>query len=78
MNQLRHALTASVALTALALTIQPLFAQSCDAEPATRAANDAFTKSLPFATRRVAGFVRVGRLGHRANMAVRCRLVVPG
>jgi alkyl sulfatase BDS1-like metallo-beta-lactamase superfamily hydrolase len=51
MNQLRHALTVSVAMTALALTAQPLFAQSKDAEPSTRAANDAFVKSLPFSDR---------------------------
>ena len=30
---------------------QPAFAQSNDAEPATRAANDAFVKSLPFSDR---------------------------
>ena len=30
---------------------QPLSAQSRDAEPATRAANDAFIKSLPFSDR---------------------------
>jgi alkyl sulfatase BDS1-like metallo-beta-lactamase superfamily hydrolase len=51
MNQLRTALTVSVVLTAFALAAQPLFAQSRDAEPATRAANDAFVKSLPFADR---------------------------
>jgi alkyl sulfatase BDS1-like metallo-beta-lactamase superfamily hydrolase len=51
MNQLRHALTIPVALTALALTAQPLFAQSKDAEPATRAVNEAFVKSLPFSDR---------------------------
>src|SRR3954451_20302574 len=51
MNQLRHALTSSAALVVLALTTQPLLAQSKDAEPATRAANDVFTKSLPFSDR---------------------------
>jgi hypothetical protein len=40
MKQLRHALTVSAALAAFALTPQPLSAQSRDAEPATRAAND--------------------------------------
>lgn len=51
MKKLGTALTLSAALAALALTAQPLFAQSKDAEPATRAANDAFTKSLPFSDR---------------------------
>ena len=51
MNRSRHASTFSVALTALALTTQPLTAQSRDAEPATRAANEAFVKSLPFSDR---------------------------
>ena len=35
----------------LALTAPPLSAQSKDAEPATRAANDAFVKALPFSDR---------------------------
>jgi alkyl sulfatase BDS1-like metallo-beta-lactamase superfamily hydrolase len=51
MNRLRHALTHSAVVAAFALTTQPLLAQSKDAEPATRAANDAFTKSLPFSDR---------------------------
>jgi alkyl sulfatase BDS1-like metallo-beta-lactamase superfamily hydrolase len=51
MNQLRHSLTTSVALAALALTVPPLLAQSRDAESATRAANEAFVKSLPFSDR---------------------------
>jgi alkyl sulfatase BDS1-like metallo-beta-lactamase superfamily hydrolase len=49
MKQLRHAWTVSAAWIAVALTIQPGFSQSKDAEPATRAVNDAFVKSLPFA-----------------------------
>jgi alkyl sulfatase BDS1-like metallo-beta-lactamase superfamily hydrolase len=51
MKQLRHAVTLSAASIAVALTIQPGFAQSKDAEPATRAANEAFVKSLPFSDR---------------------------
>ncbi len=51
MSELRHALTTSAILTALVLTTPPLLAQSRDAEPATRAANDAFIKSLPFSDR---------------------------
>jgi alkyl sulfatase BDS1-like metallo-beta-lactamase superfamily hydrolase len=51
MKPLRHAVTLSAAWIAVALTIQPGFSQSKDAEPATRAANDAFAKSLPFADR---------------------------
>jgi alkyl sulfatase BDS1-like metallo-beta-lactamase superfamily hydrolase len=38
-------------LGSFALNSSPLSAQSKDAEPATRAANDAFTKSLPFSDR---------------------------
>jgi alkyl sulfatase BDS1-like metallo-beta-lactamase superfamily hydrolase len=48
-DKLRTALT--ISLIAFALTPQPLFAQSRDAEPATRAANEAFIKSLPFSDR---------------------------
>jgi alkyl sulfatase BDS1-like metallo-beta-lactamase superfamily hydrolase len=51
MKPLRHAVTLSAAWIAVALTIQPGYAQSKDAEPATRAVNDAFAKSLPFADR---------------------------
>src|SRR3954451_14027760 len=51
MKQLRHALTLAAALSAAALTPAPVLAQSRDAEPATRAANDAFLKSLPFSDR---------------------------
>jgi alkyl sulfatase BDS1-like metallo-beta-lactamase superfamily hydrolase len=40
----------AILLTALALA-SPAFAQSRDAEPATRAANGAFVKSLPFSGR---------------------------
>jgi hypothetical protein len=36
------------ALGSFALNSSPVSAQSKDAEPATRAANDAFIKSLPF------------------------------
>src|SRR4051812_43594915 len=41
----------AAALLAVALTAQPASAQSRDAEPATRAANDAFLKALPFSDR---------------------------
>ena len=51
MNQLRTTLTTVTVLAVFALTAQPVSAQSRDAEPATRAANDAFVKSLPFADR---------------------------
>jgi alkyl sulfatase BDS1-like metallo-beta-lactamase superfamily hydrolase len=51
MKQRHTTLTTSAALLALALTTQPLWAQSKNAEPATRAANDAFVKSLPFSDR---------------------------
>src|SRR5882757_6779887 len=51
MKQLRHAWTLSAALTAFALMTLQAFAQSRDAEPATRAANDAFVKALPFSDR---------------------------
>jgi alkyl sulfatase BDS1-like metallo-beta-lactamase superfamily hydrolase len=51
MKQLRHAVTLSAASIAVALTIQPGYSQSKDAEPATRAANEAFVKSLPFSNR---------------------------
>jgi alkyl sulfatase BDS1-like metallo-beta-lactamase superfamily hydrolase len=51
MNQLRTMLILPAMATAFALTPQPLSAQSRDAEPATRAANEAFTKSLPFSDR---------------------------
>jgi alkyl sulfatase BDS1-like metallo-beta-lactamase superfamily hydrolase len=51
MKQLRHALTVSAVVAALVLTPQPLLAQSRDADPATRAANDAFAKTLPFSDR---------------------------
>jgi alkyl sulfatase BDS1-like metallo-beta-lactamase superfamily hydrolase len=51
MIQPRHAWTTAAALTALALTTQPLLAQSKDAEPATRAANEAFVKAQPFSDR---------------------------
>ncbi len=51
MKRLLTTLTCSAALATLALTAAPLFAQSRDAEPATRAANEAFVKSLPFSDR---------------------------
>src|SRR5258707_8966863 len=50
MNWLRTSIP-SVALFAFALMTQPLHAQSKDAEPATRAANEAFATSLPFSDR---------------------------
>jgi alkyl sulfatase BDS1-like metallo-beta-lactamase superfamily hydrolase len=51
MDRFRTTSAISVMVTAFALTTQPLFAQSKDAEPATRAANDAFVKALPFSDR---------------------------
>ncbi len=51
MNQLRNALSLVTVLACSALAIGPLLAQSRDAEPATRAANDAFLTSLPFSDR---------------------------
>jgi alkyl sulfatase BDS1-like metallo-beta-lactamase superfamily hydrolase len=51
MMQLSQALICSAAVVVLVLTTQPLLAQSKDAEPATRAANEAFIKSLPFSDR---------------------------
>jgi alkyl sulfatase BDS1-like metallo-beta-lactamase superfamily hydrolase len=51
MNQLRITSRISAAAAVFALITQPLFAQSKDAEPATRAANDAFVKALPFSDR---------------------------
>src|ERR1700761_7810198 len=41
----------AAALAAFALAASAAFAQSRDAEPATRAVNDAFLKSLPFSDR---------------------------
>src|SRR4051795_6474087 len=49
MNQPRA--TLALSLAAVVLATQPLSAQPRDAEPATRAANDAFLKSLPFSDR---------------------------
>ena len=51
MNSPLRTLILLAALGASALPCQQLSAQSKDAEPATRAANDAFVKSLPFADR---------------------------
>ena len=51
MNGLLKTLIFSTAFGAAALCCQQVSAQSKDAEPATRAANDAFVKSLPFADR---------------------------
>jgi alkyl sulfatase BDS1-like metallo-beta-lactamase superfamily hydrolase len=51
MDRHRDILAAAVMLTAFALHPSPIQAQSKDAEPATRAANQAFAKSLPFADR---------------------------
>jgi alkyl sulfatase BDS1-like metallo-beta-lactamase superfamily hydrolase len=51
MNSHLKTLILLAALGASALPCQQLSAQSKDAEPATRAANDAFVKSLPFADR---------------------------
>ncbi|MEA2868758.1 MAG: linear primary-alkylsulfatase [Bradyrhizobium sp.] len=51
MNGLLKALIVSAAFGVCAFHWQPVSAQSKDAEPATRAANDAFVKSLPFSDR---------------------------
>lgn len=51
MNGLLRTLTLVVAFGGSALQCQPASAQSRDAEPATRAVNDSFVKSLPFADR---------------------------
>src|SRR4051812_5895743 len=51
MNDHRLARLSAAALAAFALTTSAALAQSRDAEPATRAANDAFLKSLPFSDR---------------------------
>jgi alkyl sulfatase BDS1-like metallo-beta-lactamase superfamily hydrolase len=51
MNSLLKTLIFSAALGAGALQCQQVSAQSRDAEPATRAANNAFAKSLPFSDR---------------------------
>lgn len=51
MNCYLRALIAAAAFGAGALHCQQVSAQSRDAEPATRAANDAFVKSLPFSDR---------------------------
>lgn len=51
MNSLLRTLIFSTALGAGALNCQQVSAQSKDAEPATRAANEAFVKSLPFSDR---------------------------
>ena len=51
MNSLLKTLIFSAALGAGALNCQQVSAQSKDAEPATRAVNEAFVKSLPFSDR---------------------------
>ena len=51
MNTSLRTLILLAALGAVAMPCQQLSAQSKDAEPATRAANDGFVKSLPFADR---------------------------
>jgi alkyl sulfatase BDS1-like metallo-beta-lactamase superfamily hydrolase len=51
MNHLRQTLISVAASAAFALNLSPASAQSKDAEPATRAANDAFVKALPFSDR---------------------------
>ncbi len=51
MNSLLRTLILLAALGAGALNCQQVSAQSKDAEPATRAANEAFVKSLPFSDR---------------------------
>src|SRR5258707_14928952 len=51
---MKHLVRTSILFAALgsfALNSSPISAQSRDAEPATRAANDAFLKSLPFSDR---------------------------
>jgi alkyl sulfatase BDS1-like metallo-beta-lactamase superfamily hydrolase len=47
----RNTTTVLAAVLVCAFNSQPAFAQSRDAEPATRTANEAFTKSLPFSDR---------------------------
>jgi alkyl sulfatase BDS1-like metallo-beta-lactamase superfamily hydrolase len=51
MNGLLRTLILSAAFGAAALSCQQVSAQSKDAEPATRAANEAFARSLPFSDR---------------------------
>src|SRR5450631_4870222 len=51
MNGLFKTLIISATFGATALSCQQVSAQSKDAEPATRAANESFVKSLPFADR---------------------------
>jgi len=51
MKRLGHATAMATAGIVFALTAQPGYAQSRDAEPATRAANEALVKSLPFSDR---------------------------
>jgi alkyl sulfatase BDS1-like metallo-beta-lactamase superfamily hydrolase len=51
MNGLLRTLIAAIALGACAFELSPASAQSKDPEPATRAANEAFVKSLPFSDR---------------------------
>jgi hypothetical protein len=61
MSSLLKTLTWLTAFGACALTCQQLSAQSKEAEPATRAANDAFVKSLPFSDRTDLAAVQQGR-----------------
>ena len=51
MNLVLKTLISLAAFGACALPCQQVSAQSKDAEPATRAANEAFVKSLPFSDR---------------------------
>jgi alkyl sulfatase BDS1-like metallo-beta-lactamase superfamily hydrolase len=51
MKRHRNILTWTAVLAACALHASPILAQSKDAEPATRALNDLFAKSLPFSDR---------------------------
>jgi alkyl sulfatase BDS1-like metallo-beta-lactamase superfamily hydrolase len=51
MQRHRNILTSAAVLVAFGLHASPILAQSKDAEPATRAVNDIFAKSLPFSDR---------------------------
>ena len=61
MSSLLKTLTWLTAFGACALHCQQLSAQSKEAEPATRAANDAFVKSLPFSDRTDLAAAQQGR-----------------
>jgi hypothetical protein len=74
MNSLLKTLTWLTAFGACALNCQQLSAQSKEAEPATRAANDAFVKSLPFSDR---SDLAAAQQGRRHRFEFRGRLFGP-